>query len=97
MMKSLITLGNLESTLRLDAGASSLAADTSIVIRSGDQSVTITKAGDIIIKSGTNVKIEATSVSVTGAEEVTVKSDTMVKINAPVVEVTGETMIKLNS
>jgi type VI secretion system secreted protein VgrG len=96
MMKTLITLQNFESRLRMEAGESSLSASASLTLRSGDHSVTINKAGDIVV-TGTKVTVNAASVTITGAQEVILKSDTTVKISAPLVEVTGETMIKLNS
>jgi type VI secretion system secreted protein VgrG len=65
-----------------------LSASTSIVIRSGEQSVTITKAGEIVITG--------TKVTVNGVQEVTLESDMVVKIKAPTIEVVGETLIRLN-
>jgi hypothetical protein len=90
MHDAYIKLDNIASKLIIDAGAASLNGQDSVELKSGSNSVTIKKTGEIEVKATSKVSIE-------GATEVTLKSEVTVKISAPVVEVVGDTMIKLNS
>jgi type VI secretion system secreted protein VgrG len=90
MHDAYIKLDNIASKLIIDAGAATFDGQDSVELKSGFNTVTIKKSGEIEVKATSKVSIE-------GATEVTLKSDVTVKISAPVVEIVGDTMIKLNS